>query len=81
MLRHIRPKPAKDPMNLGAADETAFYRRLQDRLTQLRLQVDLGELSTSARFRALLEEGGEFALLDPRVRSACLAAGLGHWLG
>lgn len=58
-----------------------FARALQDRLTDLRLRADLGEIRTAAQFRAALEQGGRFKLSDPRVRSACVRAGFESWTG
>lgn len=59
----------------------AFATQLVDRLTELRLAVDLGEITTSDGFRAVLERGGVFEAGDPRVHRACTAAGLERWLG
>ena len=61
-------------------DPNAFARRLQDRLTDLRLQVDLRDVTTATAFRLALERDGAFSLDDPRVREACVQAGLGWWL-
>lgn len=61
------------------ADHT-FRIRLANRLTELRLAVDLGEITTRAAFRAMLERDGAFSADDPRVRQACASAGLGSWL-
>jgi hypothetical protein len=57
-----------------------FRIRLANRLTELRLAVDLGEITTPAAFRAMLERGGTFSADDPRVRTACASAGLSSWL-
>lgn len=64
-----------------AAAERAFQRRLADRLTVLKLRIDLGEIKTAAAFRHELERDGYFRLDDLRVRRACLAAGLEAWIG
>jgi hypothetical protein len=56
-----------------------FPRRLLDRLADIRLRVDLGEIRDPAALRAALERDGQFRLDDPRVHAACLEAGLG-WL-
>ena len=61
-------------------DDPAFQRALADRLTELRLQVDLGDIPTPAAFRAALERDGRFLIRDPRVREACTRAGLARWL-
>jgi hypothetical protein len=61
--------------------EAPFARALQDRLTDIRLRTDLGEIVTAAQFRAALEHDGRFKLSDPRVRSACVRAGFGGWTG
>lgn len=58
----------------------AFRTRLANRLTELRLAVDLGEIASPAAFRVALERDRAFSADDPRVRRACLAAGLGAWL-
>jgi hypothetical protein len=60
--------------------DRAFSRRLNDRLTDLRLRADLGELASPAAFRAALERDGRFRLDDPRVRAACVNAGFGEWI-
>jgi hypothetical protein len=57
-----------------------FARELMDRLADIRLRVDLGEISTASAFRAALEHGGRYALDDPRVRTACVKAGFGGWI-
>jgi len=67
--------PEPDP--IGAR---AFQSKLADRLTQIRLAVDLGEITTPEEFRAALELGGIFDAADPEVRRACFVAGLGGWL-
>jgi len=64
----------------GPADRD-FRNRLASRLTELRLGIDAGEINSPAAFRAVLERDRIFAVDDPRVRSACAAAGLGAWLG
>lgn len=61
--------------------DRAFRTRLATRLTELRLSIDLGEITTPAAFRAALERDGAFKGDDPRVRRACTAAGLDSWLG
>jgi hypothetical protein len=61
--------------------DASFRRRLADRLADLRLRVDMGELLTPKAFRDALEQGGHFKADDPRVREACREAGLGGWLG
>jgi hypothetical protein len=63
-----------------AAADRAFRIRLANRLTELRLAVDLGEVQTRAAFRAMLERDGAFSADDPRVRDGCASAGLGSWL-
>ena len=63
-----------------APDDPGFPTRLASRLTELRLALDLGDIKTPAGFRAALERDGAFAINDPRVRNACVAAGLGAWL-
>lgn len=63
-----------------AAADRAFRIRLANRLTELRLAVDLGEIETRAAFRAILERDGAFSTDDPRVRAGCISAGLGSWL-
>jgi hypothetical protein len=55
-----------------------FAAKLRDRLADLRLRVDLGELGSPAAFREALEAGGMFRVDHPRVREACRRAGLGH---
>lgn len=57
-----------------------FSRRLEDRLTDLRLRADLREITTAAQFRGALEQDGAFTVADPRVRAACRRAGLQAWL-
>jgi hypothetical protein len=57
-----------------------FAGKLNDRLTDLRLRVDLGEITTAAAFRHALEAGNMFRLADPRVREACVSAGFGRWI-
>lgn len=64
-----------------APAERDFRRRLADRLTALRLRIDLGEIRTLAAFRSALEDEGGFEVDDPRVHRACAAAGLDAWLG
>jgi hypothetical protein len=54
--------------------------RLADRLTVLRIRVDLGEIRTAAAFKRELERDGLFTLDDPRVRNACNTAGLTAWI-
>jgi hypothetical protein len=61
------------------ADRT-FRIRLANRLTELRLAIDLGEIRTRAAFKAALERDGTFTTDDPRVRKACGDAGLAAWL-
>lgn len=60
--------------------DPAFLTRLGDRLTALRLAIDLGEITTPAEFQKALAEGGEFELNDVRVRQACASVGLETWL-
>jgi hypothetical protein len=60
--------------------DASFEAKLRDRLADLRLRVDLGELGNAADFRKALEAGGTFRLADPRVREACRKAGLAGWL-
>jgi hypothetical protein len=57
-----------------------FEAKLRDRLADLRLRLDLGELGSPAAFREALEAGGTFLVADPRVREACRTAGLARWL-
>jgi hypothetical protein len=66
---------------MADTDQGPFARALQDRLTDLRLRADLGEIVTSSQFHAALQRDGRFKLSDPRVRSACLRAGFGEWAG
>jgi hypothetical protein len=63
------------------SESDPFTRALGDRLTDLRLQVDLGEITTPAAFRQALERDPKFHLADPRVRAACERAGFGRWIG
>lgn len=63
-----------------AQADRAFRRRLANRLTELRLAVDLGEITTREAFQAMLERDREFTVGDPRVREACVAADLGDWI-
>ena len=67
------------PFGSGGED-TDFQVKLANRLAELRLQVDLGDLHTPAAFRAALERCGRFLATDPRVREACTRAGLARWL-
>ncbi len=60
--------------------DRAYRRRLADRLTELRLAVDLGDIEGPAAFRTALERDGIFTIDDPRVKGAGLSAGLGPWL-
>jgi hypothetical protein len=62
------------------APDAMFEAKLRDRLADLRLRVDLGELKSPAAFREALEAGGTFLLADPRVRQACRSAGFARWL-
>jgi hypothetical protein len=62
------------------APERGFQRRLNERLADLRLRADLGELAGAAAFRSALEQDGRFRLDDPRVREAALRAGFGRWI-
>lgn len=64
----------------GPPPDRAFRSRLADRLAELRLAIDLGEIESAADFRAALERGGSFTADDQRVRDACFFAGLGAWL-
>lgn len=59
----------------------AFQTRLADRLTELRLGIDLGEITSPAAFVSRLQRDGGFTADDPRVRAACALAGLTPWLG
>lgn len=61
------------------ADRT-FRIRLANRLTELRLAIDLGEIRTRAAFMAALERDGTFMADDPRVLKACSDARLAAWL-
>jgi hypothetical protein len=63
-----------------APADRAFRIRLANRLTELRLGIDLGEIRTRASFENALERDGALAVADPRVRNACAVAGLGAWL-
>jgi hypothetical protein len=60
--------------------EDAFLRALRNHLADIRLRVDLGEITSAAAFRAALEQGGRFRLDDPRVRTACVGAGFAGWM-
>jgi hypothetical protein len=62
------------------APDAMFAAKLRNRLADLRLRLDLGEIKSSAAFREALEAGGAFRLADPRVREACRNAGLARWL-
>jgi hypothetical protein len=64
-----------------SSTDSAFLARLATRVTELRLAIDLGEITTPADFKAALERGGAFTLDDVRVWHACAAASLGRWLG
>jgi hypothetical protein len=66
---------------MAQSESDPFSRALGDRLTDLRLRVDLGEITTAAAFRNELEQDRRFQLTDPRVRAACERAGFGHWTG
>jgi hypothetical protein len=66
---------------MARSNQSSFARKLEDRLTDLRLRADLGEIATADDFRAALEQGGTFTLADPRVRTACERAGFGAWTG
>jgi hypothetical protein len=46
-----------------------------EKLADLRLRIDMGEILTPRAFRAALEHGEHFKADDPRVREACLDAG------
>lgn len=63
-----------------SASGGVFAAKLRDRLTDLRLRVDLGEIAGPAAFREALGAGGTFRLEDPRVREACVRAGLAAWI-
>jgi hypothetical protein len=67
--------PDPDP-----AADAKFAAKLRNRLTELRLRLDLGELESPAAFREALEAGGAFRLTDPRVLEACRNAGFARWL-
>lgn len=67
-------------MDPDSAPDRAFPRRLNDRLTDLRLRADLGDFASAAAFRTALEHDGRFRLDDPRVRAACVNAGFGEWI-
>jgi hypothetical protein len=60
--------------------EDAFSREFRDHLADIRLRIDLLEIVSTAAFRAAVEQNGKFRLDDPRVRRACLDAGLARWL-
>ncbi|MGH7497750.1 MAG: hypothetical protein ACREL3_02745 [Gemmatimonadales bacterium] len=62
------------------SNDDAFRTRLTNRLTELRLAIDLGELRTLTAFRAALERDGLFRADDPRVLDACGRIGLSWWL-
>jgi hypothetical protein len=64
---------------MAQSESDPFSRALEDRLTDLRLRVDLREITTAAEFRDALERDRKFLLDDPRVRAACERAGFGHW--
>jgi hypothetical protein len=57
-------------------ESAEFRARLANRITELRLAIDLGEIRTAAAFKAALERDGLFVLDDPRVIEACRLAGL-----
>ena len=57
-------------------DSAGFRARLANRITELRLAIDLGELRTAAAFKAALERDELFVVDDPRVIEACRRAGL-----
>jgi hypothetical protein len=61
--------------------DRAFRIRLANRLTELRLGIDLGEIRTRAAFENALERDGGLTVDDSRVRNACAVAGLSAWLG
>lgn len=63
-----------------APADRAYRIRLANRLTELRLGIDLGEIRTPIDFENELERDGGFTAHDPRVRNACAVAGLGGWL-
>ena len=63
----------------NGGEDTDFQIKLANRVAELRLQVDLGDLRTPAAFRAALERGGQFLATDPQVREACTRAGLARW--
>jgi hypothetical protein len=63
-----------------ASAARAFRIRLASRLTELRLGIDLGEIKTRAAFECALERDGTLTIDDPRVRNACVVAGLSAWL-
>jgi hypothetical protein len=63
-----------------APADRAFRIRVANRLTELRLGIDLGEIRTRAAFESALERGGGLSLDDPRVRNACAVAELSAWL-
>ena len=83
MALALSPSPAGNtflPDNDAPADR-AFRIRLANRLTELRLGIDLGEITNRSAFERALERGGGFTIEDRRVRNACAAAGLSSWLG
>jgi hypothetical protein len=65
-------RPDPDP-------DLEFDRQLNERLADLRLRADLGELAGRVAFRAALEHDGRFRLVDPRVWDAVMRSGLGWW--
>jgi hypothetical protein len=67
------------PHNDAPVDR-AFRVRLAARLTELRLGIDLGEITSRSAFESALERDGAFRIDDQRVRNACAAAGLSAWL-
>jgi hypothetical protein len=64
---------------MNKPSDDGFTHRLSDRVSDLRLRADLGEIRDAAALRQALEADGQFRLDDPRVHAACLDAGLG-WL-
>lgn len=64
----------------GDDDDPGFRSRMANRITELRLAIDLGEIRSATGFRAALQRDGRFRADDPRVIEACRNAGLGGWL-
>lgn len=77
----LPPIPSFPPEPMADSQTDSFARKLEDRLTDLRLRADLREITSAAAFRAALEQDGVFRLADPRVLAACERAGFRAWTG